>query len=907
MLQFCLVMCSCDTLTTPYTEMLLMQIDITVSFSYWFSLQPTILVTDPDSGAYGRSTFSLSGIGSDNFYVTTTGDKVAVVAVAGLLDRETVASYNLVLSAVDGVAHDGIQFTATTQLSITIQDVNDNAPVFDRVNNVTIREEEDAGFVATVRATDEDAGSNGRVTYTMSGGRGYFTVDEDNGMITTTQKIDRETYANFDLNVIASDSGTASRTAATSFTVHIQDINDNDPVLLGVDDANLYENTDCSEPIVNVSATDPDQSQSVSLSTTNPNFQIDSSGYLRCKSSLDYEVKQSHSVTIMATDNGQFPRSTNKTMIVSVKDVNDNAPQFSAVEYTTNVSTAELRQDKPVIVVDAKDLDSGSGGKITFSLSDNPLFYVESVNNVGVVRVKEDGGKVGSFSMNIYAVDHGTPPLSNETTITITVASASDVVQFVANDFNFTVLEGKRDTTVTIGRVNSTYDSSQISVLYELPGSSLFSIKRTTGELVCGSLLDREVFATHQIVVRVYSTSNREDGDVALITVNVEDINDNDPQFKNGNQTRELELPENRPHVGVVNLTATDPDEGQNGKITYSLKESNLPFQIVETTGEITSYTKLDYEIIRTYTFTVEALDGGNPRRSASVSVIVHVTDENDNPPVFEQSSYTATVSESSVFGKEVLFVLATDRDSGSNSDLQYVIVNTTTSKYCSFSISNEVQGKKPVGKLTVGGQLDRESAEVCTVKVIVYDSLDLAVRLSATATVTISVQDVNDNQPMFVGRPYNVTILRDIIPGHVIFDESTIVATDRDAGQNGEVKYSLSGVGSGYFQITASSGQIAVIKSLEDAPDFIYLALGATDGGVPPRIASTHVAINISDDNPRPWFPKSYTFTVVEEAQPVTFTERVQAQDRTSSGVVTCDCHYQLATQSREWMFTEC
>ena len=82
----------------------------------------------------------------------------------------------------------------------------------------------------------------------------------------------------------------------------------------------------------------------------------------------------------------------------------------------------------------------------------------------------------------------------------------------------------------------------------------------------------------------------------------------------------------------------------------------------------------------------------------------------------------------------------------------------------------------------------------MCILDIVVYDSKNVATRLSATTTVTVTILDVNDNAPVFVGAPYNVTISRDLTPGHVIFDESTIVATDADEGLNGRVKYTLTG-----------------------------------------------------------------------------------------------------------------
>ena len=482
------------------------------------------MVNDPDSGTNGRSTFRLSGLGSERFSVKTRSDKVAVISVAGDLDRERTASYQLVIKATDGVDGDQKRFSASTKLSISVLDVNDNAPVFENLKNFTVREEEAAGVVGVVKVTDNDSGENGRVTFAMTGGLGYFSINKTDGTITTTRTIDAETFDSFKLDIIASDSGTPSKTATGSVIIAVEDINDNDPVILDLRDVIFDENKPCSSPVVTVSASDADRSQSVVLSTTNKNFRIDQSGKLWCKVPLDYETQKSYNVTVRATDDGKPSRSTERTVVVNVNDVNDNAPQFSALDYAVNISTAELQKSKPLIVIDATDRDSGPGGQIVFSLSDTALFYVESINNVGVVRVKSDIGRIGKYTIDITATDRGTPSLSNQTTITITVAGAREVVQFDNNEFNFTVVEGSRDFEARLGQVSAKYDSNTIGVKYELPVSQLFSINSDSGEVFCKTELDREDTARYFVVVRVYSTVDQKDGDVALVNIIVVNI-----------------------------------------------------------------------------------------------------------------------------------------------------------------------------------------------------------------------------------------------------------------------------------------------------------------------------------------------------------------------------------------------
>lgn len=163
--------------------------------------------------------------------------------------------------------------------------------------------------------------------------------------------------------------------------------------------------------------------------------------------------------------------------------------------------------------------------------------------------------------------------------------------------------------------------------------------------------------------------------DSTRVSINVEDVNDNSPVFSQAEYTVTLAEDEATSTV-VADVDATDKDSRANGRILYSITGGDpySQFAVDFATGVVTLAKKLDYENSTSHTIVVTATDQGNPAKSATVDVVLTVTDENDNPPVLSQDVYEMTVTEAASFSDVVGKVEATDADSGINAEVSFIL-----------------------------------------------------------------------------------------------------------------------------------------------------------------------------------------------------------------------------------------
>ncbi|KAK3536449.1 hypothetical protein QTP86_011674 [Hemibagrus guttatus] len=173
----------------------------------------------------------------------------------------------------------------------------------------------------------------------------------------------------------------------------------------------------------------------------------------------------------------------------------------------------------------------------------------------------------------------------------------------------------------------------------------------------------------------------------------------------------QVSVPENRlAGTSVVTLRATDPDEGEAGRLEYSIEalfdsRSNSPFTVDPASGLVSTVEELDRETKDTHVFRVTAVDHGSPRRTAMATLTVTVSDTNDHDPVFEQQDYKESVRENLEIGYEVLTVRATDGDAPVNGNILYNILNSNGSNDV-FEIDSRS------GVIRTRGLVDRETVE---------------------------------------------------------------------------------------------------------------------------------------------------------------------------------------------------
>lgn len=300
---------------------------------------------------------------ADKFVISDSGEFSTRVK----LDYdEAPHNYSVGISISDGVNSN----TAVVEVQVT--DVNDNSPVF-ASGSVTMAVAEDAEVgsnVTAVPAKDKDSGFNQEIRYSLRGGEGRFSVDPVSGMVSVAGALDRETKAEYDLLLVAEDQGRPSRSATASLLVQVSDVNDNVPEFSEAEyRADVFETETVGASLLTLSAADPDEEANgrvtfsifqQSPSSGPPVFELDSSsGVLRLARPLDYSEVKVYRLQVQASDGGAPSLVGNSSVVVTVKDVNNNPPEFSKEIY--NVAVPEnLASGALVLTLEVTDRDEVS-------------------------------------------------------------------------------------------------------------------------------------------------------------------------------------------------------------------------------------------------------------------------------------------------------------------------------------------------------------------------------------------------------------------------------------------------------------------------------------------------------------------------------------------------------------------
>ncbi|XP_037656912.1 protocadherin alpha-10 isoform X8 [Choloepus didactylus] len=366
--------------------------------------------------------------------------------------------------------------------------------------------------------------------------------------------------------------------------------------------------------------------------------------------------------------------------------------------------------------------------------------------------------------------------------------------------------------------------------------------------LVLRKLLDRE--ENHQLRLLLTATDGGKPeltGSVSL-SILVLDANDNAPIFDRS--VYEVKMYENPANQSlVIWLNASDADEGINKEMTYSFSSLIPPsirrkFLINERTGEIRVNDGIDFEDSNTYEIHVDVTDKGNPSMVGHCTVLVEILDENDNSPEVFVTSLSVPVKEDAQMGTVIALISVLDRDSGANGQ-----VTCTLTPHVPFKL---VSTFKDYYSLVLDSALDRESVAAYALLVTARDAGSPS--LSASASVSVEVADVNDNAPTFPQPEYTVFVKENNPPGCHIF---TVSARDADAQENALVSYSLveRRVGeravSSYVSVHAESGKVYVLQPLDhEELELLQFQVSARDAGFPPLGSNVTLQVFVLDEN---------------------------------------------------------
>lgn len=399
---------------------------------------------------------------------------------------------------------------------------------------------------------------------------------------------------------------------------------------------------------------------------------------------------------------------------------------------------------------------------------------------------------------------------------------------------------------------------------YSLTANNFFKIDvrtRTDGakyaELVVMRELDREVQASYQLQLTASDNGVPPKSGSTLLKISISDSNDNSPAFDE--QAYAINLLENSP-LGtlIIDLNATDPDEGTNGKIVYSFSSHVSPkiletFKIHPENGHITLIKKVDYETSASYELDVQAQDLGPNSIPGLCKIVVKVVDVNDNKPEININLMTpgkeevAYISEGAPVDTFIALVRVDDIDGGLNGEV-----------VCRLHGHGHFRLQKTHEKnymILTNVSLDREKRSEYSLTVIAEDRGSPS--LSTIKHFTVQVLDENDNPPCFEKSRYEVFKSENNSPGAYLM---TVVASDPDLGTNGQVTYTIVDTVvqdspiSTYVTIDPSNGAIYALRSFDhEDVSRIAFTVQARDGGNPAQSANASILLTVLDENDNP------------------------------------------------------
>ncbi|XP_014858141.1 PREDICTED: protocadherin Fat 4 isoform X1 [Poecilia mexicana] len=871
-----------------------------------------LTVSDSDSPtANGNISVSILGGNEQRHFEVHTSSvpNLSLIKVASVLDRERISSYNLTVSVSDNGKP--MARSSFASLVIFVNDINDHPPIFqETLYRVDISEGTPKGsYIKGVSATDGDSGQNANLRYSLVSGNtlGWFSISENSGLVTSATLLDREIASEIVLNISAKDQGLQPKISYTKLIVNITDVNDQVPTFTqSTYHVSLVEHAPAGTELVLLSASDDDLGANGTIrfsfdaetpASIQELFRLDAvSGRLSTGVELDREHQASYLLHIRAADGGSPPLHSVGNVNITIWDINDNRPVFYPVQYFANVKENEP-SGSYVTTVSATDRDLGRNGTVKYIITagDTSKFHINSNTGKITTLVPLDREEKTAYQLQVTAADGGGVHSHTQAIVTVTVIDTQDNPPvFNQRVYSFVMFENVALGTV-IGTVSATTLDLNTNISYLITSGDqrgLFSVNNV-GQITASSQIDREEQAFYQL--KIVARAGQITGE-AFVNITVKDLNDNAPHFIHNMEHVSAVENWSTGHV-IFQAKASDPDEGPNGMVIYSLKENPKGlFHIHERHGLITLTGPLEVTT-SSYEIEVMAADMGVPRLTSSLILIISVYDVNDNSPVFDQLSYEVIILESEPVNSRFFKVQATDKDSGLNGEIMYDIISGNM---------GDVFGIFPDGQLYIKTELDREIQDRYN---LVLEAKDRAVEpLSASVNVTVILDDVNDNRPLFNSTNYVFHFEEEQTRGSVV---GYVFAEDKDFGPNSEVRYTFE-IPQPNFELNTITGELTSTLQLDreslmrqrGAAVFSFIVVSSDQGLPKPLRDQAKVQVYIQDinDNPPKFTKDIYQASISESAQNMTQLLRVSASDvdENKNGLV----HYHIVEGNEERQF---
>ncbi|XP_044311184.1 protocadherin Fat 1 isoform X1 [Varanus komodoensis] len=605
-----------------------------------------------------------------------------VLSTTGIpFDRELQESFDIV---VEVTLEHKPSIIAHVVVKVTVEDVNDNAPVFVSLPYyATVKIDTEVGqVIRRVTAVDKDIGRNGRVHYYLKEHYDHFQI-ENTGEISLKKPFDPDTLnKEYLLLVVAKDGGEPSLSAEV--TVPITVVNKAMPVFeKAFYSAEIPENIQIHSPVVHVQANSP-EGLKVFYSITDGDpynqFTINfNTGVINTFAPLDFESHPAYKLSVRATDSLTGAHAEVFVDII-VEDINDNPPLFIEQFYAAALSEASIIGTS-VVHVRATDADSGTNRGISYHLVENnskshDYFHIDSSTGLILTARTLDYEQIQQHTLLVRAIDNGMPPLSSDVIVTVDITDLNDnppVFNQLLYEANISEL-APRGHFVTCVKASDADSSDADKLEYSILSGNdhmNFVINRKTGVIALSNLHKQTLKPLYHLNISVSDGVFRSS---AQVLINVIGANLHSPIF--GQNEYEVELAENAPlHTLVTEVTATDKDIGRYGTITYHIVNDFAKDRFyTNERGQIFTLEKLDRETQTEKVIFIRLMATDSGGKVAFCSINVILTDVNDNAPLFRASEYEVNIGSDVPRGTTVVKVLASDADEGTNADIMYAI-----------------------------------------------------------------------------------------------------------------------------------------------------------------------------------------------------------------------------------------
>ncbi|GAB1603312.1 protocadherin alpha-11-like isoform X1 [Argonauta hians] len=564
---------------------------------------------------------------------------------------------------------------------------------------------------------------------------------------------------------------------------------------------------------------------------------------------------------------------------IIIEDINDNKPIFpsESIQLYFSEGRSSIRKSIP----NAVDRDiTVKNSKISYHLQSNrnepfSLTVTERIDGTSVINInvneKLDREVKSIYHLQVIARDSGQPSLQTLIYVNISVTDINDNSPvFTQSIYNVTIQNelNKQLPLITVSATDKDKDENG-KVYYRFSprtseiSLSHFHLNETSGEIFLRRIFTSSEKPMYVLFVEAYDGANPPLSTLGKVQVNIKYTANNAPDIRI-NFVSSI-----APNTAIVSegtsegsfiayVQVFDHDVGNNGEVSCDLRHEYFQLQSLGATDyKVIIYKKIDRESKDNFNVTITCQDKGNPALFSNNSFLIEISDVNDNPPLFEKSSYTTSFFENNPIGLSIAKVFAYDKDRGENARIVYFLKSDVP-----FSIG------KLSGIIRTKISLDREDSPSLTFPVYAKDHGNPS--LTGSTTLTVTVLDVNDKAPEFSQRSFQFSTYENQQPN---FPVGFINATDADQGINSELTYSLIRNKGNFipFQIT-NDGFLSVVQVLDRELQAEYrFRVLVKDKGIPSLNNSVEVRIKVVDENdntPEFIFPSGNNFSMTVHYQ---------------------------------------